>query len=469
MSQVKSSKNLFIYTVVVVVALAYFFLPDSAQDNVISSKEKSVNIQEWFTGNGARVLYVNAPGLPMVDIQTIFDAGSARDGDYPGLASLVSGLLSHGAKKGDEVLGIDEISEQIDSVGARFGSGSSRDSAEISLRSLTDEKWLSTALNIMQAVIKAPTFDNKELERVRKQLMVGFEGRKQSMATIVSELFYKNLYSDHPYALPGIGTEESVKKISRKNIVDFYKKYYVAKNALVIIVGDVDKNKAKEMAEKVVGQLPSGEKAQALIAVKELTKEVIIHKEYPSSQTHVMIGQPGVHRKDKDYFTLYVGNHILGGSGFGSRITEEIREKRGLAYSSYSYFIPLSKRGPFLIGMQTSNEKAEEALKILRKTLVTFIDEGPTEKELAHAKKNITGGFPLNIDSNSDISNYIAMIGFHNLPLTYLRDFNKRVEAVTLEQIKEAFKRRVNPDKMVTITVGTKVKPEKESEKNSEK
>ena len=135
---------------------------------------------------------------------------------------------------------------------------------------------------------------------------------------------------------------------------------------------------------------------------------------------------------------------------------EEIREKRGLAYSSYSYFSPMLKRGPFIMGMQTSNEKTSEAMTVLKETLNTFIEQGPTEKELLHSKKNITGGFPLRIDSNSDISNYLAVIGFYNLPLTYLKDFNKKVEAVTLAKIKEAVKRRINPEKMLTITVGTK-------------
>ena len=181
------------------------------------------------------------------------------------------------------------------------------------------------------------------------------------------------------------------------------------------------------------------------------------HHEFPSSQTHVLVGHTGVHRKDKDYFTLYVANHILGGSGFGSRIMQEIREKRGLAYSSYSYFSPMLERGPFIMGMQTSNEKSKEAMKVLNDTLNDFIKNGPTEKELMHSKKNITGGFPLRIDSNSDISNYLAVIGFYNLPLSYLKDFNQKVEAVTLAQIKETIKRRIDPDKMLTVTVGTQL------------
>ncbi len=179
-----------------------------------------------------------------------------------------------------------------------------------------------------------------------------------------------------------------------------------------------------------------------------------LHMDFPSTQTHILMGEPGVDRRDRDYFTLYVANHILGGSGFGSRIMKEIREKRGLAYSSYSYFLPMRRKGPFLMGMQTRNSKAGEALEVLRQTLKHYIEQGPTAEELEHAKKNITGGFPLKVDSNSDIAGYIAMIGFYQLPLDYLQNFNRNIEAVTLEQIRDALKRRIHPDKMLTVTVG---------------
>lgn len=421
-----------------------------------TSIQKTVEIQEWKTKNGARVLFVRAPELPMVDIQAVFDAGSVRDGNKKGIAKLTNGMLSHGAKLGNKVLSVDDVSESFENIGARFGASTSKDNAEISLRTLTDKKLLSKAVATMQAIIKAPTFDKKELERVRKQLIIAFEGRKQSPSTIASENFYKGLYGSHPYANPSIGTVESIKKLTRNDLIGFYKKYYVASNALVTIVGDVDKAKAAKLAEQVVGNLPVGEKAISLSAVNDFQTAASKHHEFPSSQTHVLIGQVGVHRKDKDYFTLYVANHILGGSGFGSRIMQEIREKRGLAYSSYSYFAPMLKRGPFIMGMQTSNENSNEAMKVLKETLKTFIDKGPTEKELLHSKKNITGGFPLRIDSNSDISNYLAVIGFYNLPLSYLTDFNKKVEAVTLAQIKETVKRRIDTEKMLTVTVGTK-------------
>ena len=415
-----------------------------------------VDIKQWRTKNGVKVLYVYAPELPLLDVNVVFDAGSVRDNNKPGIATLTNGLLSHGSKLGNKTLTVDDVSERFENVGARFSASATKDYAALKLRTLTDEQWLSQAVTTLQSIINAPVFDQKELERTRKQVLVAIDGRKQSPGTIADELFYKNLYGEHPYANPGIGTMASIKKMTRHDLMHFYKQYYVAKNALVTIVGNVDKQKAIQLAEQLTGHLPVGKKADELSDVKNLAAASSIHKEFPSSQTHIMMGQTGVHRKDKDYFSLYVANHILGGSGFGSRIMEEIREKRGLAYSSYSYFIPMLKRGPFIIGMQTSNKQTDEAMGVLKTTLADFVNDGPSEKELLHSKKNITGGFPLRIDSNKDISNYLTVIGFYNLPLDYLKNFNQHINAVTLAQIKDALKRRIDPDKMLAVTVGAR-------------
>jgi zinc protease len=175
---------------------------------------------------------------------------------------------------------------------------------------------------------------------------------------------------------------------------------------------------------------------------------------HPATQAHILLGYPGITRTDPDYFPLWVGNYILGGGGFVSRLTEEVRQKRGYAYSVYSYFMPLREAGPFQIGLQTKKEQAEEALDVVRATLDEFIAKGPSEKELKAAKDNIIGGFPLRIDSNRKIADYLAMIGFYGLPLSYLEDFPKNVEKVTAAQIRDAFRRRIDPGRLVTVVVG---------------
>jgi zinc protease len=178
--------------------------------------------------------------------------------------------------------------------------------------------------------------------------------------------------------------------------------------------------------------------------------------DFPSTQTHLLMGQPGMSRKDPDYFTLYVGNYVLGGGGLVSRLADQVREQRGLAYSVYSYFMPMHAQGPFIIGLQTRSDQINEALDVVRDTVSGFVENGPTDAELTAAKRNLTGGFPLRIDSNGKICEYLAVIGFYDLPLSYLDDFPARVEAVNLEDVKDAFRRRVQPGRMVTVTVGAR-------------
>jgi zinc protease len=176
------------------------------------------------------------------------------------------------------------------------------------------------------------------------------------------------------------------------------------------------------------------------------------------------VGQPGIKRADPDLFPLYVGNHVLGGGGMVSRLFEEIREKRGLSYSTYSYFMPMKQQGPFVAGLQTRTDQAEDALALLFEQLSAFVETGPTEAELEAAKQNLTGGFALRIDSNSDILGYLAMIGFHELPLDYLDSYNEKIMSVTTEQIKDAFRRKLSTDKMATVMAG----PKPESDKSNE-
>ncbi len=412
----------------------------------------SPEIQSWSTSNGARVYYVYAKELPMVDIRVVFDAGSARDGKQPGLSKLTNGLLTEGAGK----LTADDIAERMEGVGARYGNSSLRDMAILSMRSLTDEKLLTTALDTFELLISSPSFPEKAYERERQRLLIGIKQEKQSPRTVASKAFYRKVFQGHPYASPINGTEESVAAIKRQDLIDFYNRYYVAKNTLIAIVGAVDKKQARAIADKLLSKLPAGEVAPAIDKVRQLQAPVVERISHPSKQSHIYVGQPGMRRGDKDYFPLYVGNHALGGSGLVSLLSEEIREKRGLSYSVYSYFSPMREDGPFIVGLQTKNEQAREALQVLKDTLTSYIEKGITEKQLLDSKKNIIGGFPLRIDSNSKITEYIAMIGFYKLPLDYLDKFNARVDAVTVKDIRDAFKRRIHADKMVTVIVGGK-------------
>ena len=228
----------------------------------------------------------------------------------------------------------------------------------------------------------------------------------------------------------------------------------MANNATVAIVGNVERRQAEEIVKTLVSALPAGEKATALPAVKPLTEAKKIAIDYPSAQTHIFVGQPGMKRGDDDYFSLYVANHPFGGSGFSSRLVEVLREEHGLAYSVYSYFSPLREKGVFAMGMQTKTEQTSQALSLLDQELKKYVENGPEEQELADSISNITGSFPLNIDSNSKLLEYIAMIGFYDLPMDYLDRFIANVRAVDVSKVNDALTRRVDPDKMVTVIVG---------------
>ena len=436
--------------VILVIAVVWFSEKPERDLSRAPVTTNGLTIESWHTKNGARVLFVKAPQLPRVDVRIVFDAGSARDNGKVGLASFTNAMLSYGAGEWDT----NALTERFDSIGAQYSNSTARDMAVLQLRSLTDSSLLEKALSTMTAIINQPHFEQTELERRRKQVLISLQSQLQSPGTIADKAFYRALYSQHPYATPTAGEAESVEALTREDILGFYQQYYVGRNTVVAIVGDLDIPAARDIAERLVGNLPKGKRAPTLPKVHALQQAEVIQDAYPSSQTHILVGQPGMKRGDPDYFDLYVGNHILGGGGFGSRIMKVIRDEKGLAYSCYSYFVPMRENGPFIMGLQTKNESRDEALKLLDKTLREFIKQGPTEDELAHAKLNITGGFPLRIDSNKDIVEYIAMIGFYDLPLDHLSTFNSKVNAVTLESIKDAFGRRIDPASLLTVTVG---------------
>ena len=417
-------------------------------------------IETWQTSNGVEVYYVHAPELPMLDIQIVFDAGSSRDGDKPGLATLTTGLLSQGAGGKDA----DAISSGFESLGAIYSADTGYDSSSVGLRSLTDETLLAKALTNLELVITKPDFPTDALERRRARTLIGLRSKQQSPGSLARDAFMDAIYNSHPYATPSEGTEESIKSISRADVQAFFNKYYVANNAMVAMVGAVDRARAEAIAEQLTSILPSGNKPAPLPEVNALQDANRIFIEHPSAQTHILVGQPGIKRGDPDYFPLYVGNHILGGGGMVSRLFSEVREKRGLSYSAYSYFSPMRFQGPFIAGLQTKTEQADEALSVLLENINQFIDKGPSNDELVASKRNITGGYPLRIDSNSKILSYVTVIGYYGLPLNYLETFNEQVNAVTVAQIRDAFKRRLMPDKLVTVLVGT---PAKEGKQDS--
>ena len=409
-------------------------------------------IENWSTSQGARVYFVQTPSLPMLDVRIAFDAGSARDDNRFGLAALTLSMLGNSSGEWSA----DQVAERFEAVGALFGNGISEDMAWLSLRSLNETALFDKAFDVFKQVVTHPAFAATDFQREKNLTLAGLKQREESPAAVASQAYRKALYPDHPYGHLSDGTLETVNTIELSQVQDFYKRYYVAANALVVIVGDASRAQAQQIAENLLVSLPVGEKPAELPPVVLPDKASMQQIAFPSTQTHVLSGMPGNYRKDPDYFPLYVGNHILGGGNLVSRLFNEVREKRGLAYSASSQFNPLYRPGPFTLGLQTRNDQTEQALTVMNATLHDFIADGPNAKELLAAKQNITGGFAMRVDTNSKLLDYVTMIALYQQPLDYLDVFQSKVEAVTAAEIKDAFQRRVKPELFQTVTVGVK-------------
>lgn len=415
------------------------------------SAQAAVNIQHWQTGSGAAVYFVENHDLPIVDVSVNFSAGSARDTpEKSGLAGITRYMMTLGAAGMSD----QGIANKLADVGAVLDGEFDGDRAALKLRTLSSEREQKQALTVFAQILQKPDFLAAVLNREKARIISGLEESATQPEGMVNKAFMTALYGTHPYSLDESGEIATVAKLGVADLQAFYQQYYRANGAVIAMMGDLSRAQAEAVAENLASGLPTGPANPAIAQVAYPTAAVTKRLDHPASQSHILLGYPGIKRGDPDLFPLYLGNYILGGGGFVSRLTEEVREKRGLVYSVYSYFMPMAELGPFQVGLQTKKEQADEALKIVRATLADFLAKGVTEAELKAAKANVIGGFPMRIDSNSKILDYLAVIGFYKLPLNYLDEYNSRVAAVTTAQIKDAFNRRLKPENFVTVIVG---------------
>lgn len=415
-----------------------------------------VTIQDWRTSTGARVLFVENHDLPMLDVAVWFDAGSRRDTPaLAGRAALVSRLLQLGAGGLSE----DEIARRLAAVGAQLGAAFERDRAGYTLRTLSSAREREEALGLLATILQKPDFPAAVLEREKQRLIAALREADTQPEHIAEKAFYKAVYGDHPYALPESGEVETVARIGRDDLLAFHRAHYGPAAARVVMIGDVTRSEAEAIAERLTAGLPDGPPPPAIAEPIPSPAGQTVRLPHPATQAHILMGQPGMSRLDPDYFPLLVGNYVLGGGGFDSRILKEIRQKRGLAYSAYSYFLPLAQPGPLIVGVQTKKDDAPEVLRVLNETVSRFVKEGPSGAELAQARNNIVLGFPLRMDSNRKILDFLGVIGFYDLPLTWLDDYPRAVARVTAGEVRDAFRRRVRPDRMVTVVVGGPDRP----------
>jgi len=406
-----------------------------------------VKIDHWQTANGARVYFVANDALPILDIEVSFAAGTAYEPPAKaGLASLTRGLLDTGADDLDE----EAIAARLVDLGARLGGSLDTDRASLSLRTLTDAELRSGAIELMALLLARPSFPPAVLAREAARTMAAIREADTRPEAIAAKRFTAAIYPGHPYGL--IPTVDTVAAVTRDDLIDFHRRHYSAVRATVAMIGAISRAEAEAIADRLTRDLPVGAPLVALPKVSP-PGTAVLRYEHPATQAHIHIGLPLVRRSDEAIWPLLVGNYILGGGGFVSRLMKEVREKRGYAYSVWSTFTPRLVEGPFLIALQTRREQTGEALQVARQVLDDFIAQGPTAKELAAAKKNLIDGQALRIDSNAKLLGYLTLIGFYGLPLDYLDQFAHKIAAVRAEDVRRVFAERLRPEHRLTVIV----------------
>ena len=415
-------------------------------------------IQKIDLPSGAKLFYVEAKTIPMVNIGIDFPGGSAYDPlNKAGVADLTADLMNKGSKiKGKQK---DEayISDSLSDLGSMVSFNASNETSSVRIKTLSKPEILNAVVSQTSDMLAYPVFNQKILEREKALEISGLLESLTKPENIVGKQFKKMIYRDHP-----LGHEETIdtiKKITIEDLKKFYQMYYRASNMNVLIVGDVSRDKAIEIGTLLTQNLPTGQRIdvelpslQALPLADESQRVVKIS--HPSAQAHIQMGMTSPSRKDPDYFPLLVGNYALGGGGFVSRLMSEIREKRGLAYSVSSYFYPAKNSGYFLAGMQTRKDQSNESVQLLRDTIERFIEQGPSDEEVLAAKNNLINGYPLRLDSNSKLLENISAIAWLGLPLDTLDEWTNQVKKVTKEDIQKAFKKNLDMKRMVTVVVG---------------
>jgi zinc protease len=420
-----------------------------------TSAQAILPIQHWTTAQGVRVYFVEAPTIPMLDVQVDFDAGNRFDKkEKAGVSDLANAILGKGIAAHGNAAGLNEsqIAEGFANLGALRGGSASEDRASITLRTLSSEPERVEALSLLAQLIAYPSFPENVLSREKERLIQAIKEAETKPETIANKTYSALLYGNHPYGFDG--TAASIAAISIADLKQFYANYYTRDRVVVSMVGAISRAQAEKIAEQLTVNLkPKGIAVSPLQAVlKPATTDKRI--EHPASQSHIFVGTTGVARGNPDYFALLVANYTLGGGGFVSRLYKEVRENRGLAYSVYSYFGIQSQEGPFTIGLQTKREETGNALNVVKDTLNKFVETGPTPEETAAAKSNLVGGFSLRIDNNRKILDNVAAVGFYKLPIDYLDTWTSKIQSVTRDQAHAAFRKYVDPKQLVTVVVG---------------
>jgi zinc protease len=419
-------------------------------------------IEKLDSYKGAKAYLVQTKALPMVDIEVSIDAGDRYDpAGKSGLADMTAALMNYGARGDKGLLNEAQIADEIADLGANIGLSVGGERAILRIRSLNRKDLRDRAVQLASAMLSAPTYDSKIVEREKQRTITGLLEAETKPEFVLERRFKKSVYGNYPLA--DSPTVKSVSTINKNDLREFHKQFYRGDRMIVSIVGDVDRAQANEIVQALLKQIPQS--GQAIAKLPELQRSPVeplsqreIEIPFDAQQAHIAMGMTAVARNNPDYFPLLVGNYILGGGGFVSRLMSEVREKRGLAYSVFSYFAPGKDNGIFQAGLQTKNDQASVALEVMSSTISQFIADGPTPSELIAAKANLVNGYPLRIDNNRKLLDNVSSIVWNDLPLDTMDIWTKQVEAVTLDQVNAAFKKYLAMDRMKIVVLGAKNK-----------
>ncbi|MAG96244.1 MAG: pitrilysin family protein [Alphaproteobacteria bacterium] len=407
-------------------------------------------IQKLQTPGGLEAWLVGEPSIPILALELAFrGGGSASDpAGREGLANLVSGLLDEGAGE-MKALAFQKRLEEL-AISLNFDSG--KDTFRVSLRTLS--KHRDEAFRMLGLALTAARFDTEPLERVRNQVLAGIERRAEDPDSIAGRTWFAKAFPDHPYGRPGSGTKESVKAIDREGLKDFVSTRLARDNVLVAAVGDIAPKELARLLDLALGDLPKRATALELRPTKlpsggSLT---VVRKAIP--QSVVSFGLPGIMRQDPDWYAAYVMNYVLGGGGFTSRLYQEVREKRGLAYSVYTYLYPYQYAAAYLGGVATANARVADSLALVRSELDRLAGQGISDQELADAKTFLNGSFPLRLDSNSKIAGILISMQLYRLGIDYLEKRSGYIAAVSAGDVRRVAKRLLRSDDLIVVVVG---------------
>ena len=416
-----------------------------------------VKIHHWENKQKVPIYFVQTPHKHMLDIRLVFTAGSAFDANSFGLSQLTTEMLNQGTDKNS----FEKITHALDSIGARYSTHVTKDMSTITLRTLTDSSILSSAITNLHDIITQPAFPQKQLNLSKKRMLSYHKYKLENPQNVARNLFFQTIYAGTPYAHAIYGTSQSIQSLTRQQIIDFYKQYFVAHNAKIILIGDISSQQAHHISDTLMQGLPSGHAAKlSLSAHASIQDSKTLN--FPSTQTALMIGQRGITRENQDYFPLIVGNELLGGSSMSSQLFKTIRNEKGLTYSIYSRFDPLLSMGSFYISFKTQADQANYALSLVNRTLTDFINITPNAAQLADVKHYLIRSFPLHLASNKQLLSVVTNIAFYNRPLDYLSHYPSYVNAVTAKQVHQAFTHLIHPDKLTVIAVGPQDKTDEQ-------